>query len=471
MGNELKPYSLEFARTYWSYPPCKTYGKKHTGEYCDQSDLFIKNLMENEIEKREEAEGANFWKSRVAGWIKKNGIKKILDFGCGLGQDGLYFALKYGVEITFADISSSNIKLTERFNKIWKVETKSIYVDNPETFDPKEKFGLILINGVLHHTPRTKEIIANLEKYLEFNGLFVVMLYTEEHYMRVRAKNLKEYSERSEIAPPIQIINQYSDYYNVQKTLKLFPSYSLIDDWKTFGSNFGWYCFKKREIKSNYGKDRSIPDFYGQLKFKNRKDLWNYVDGKVYIGDNEIPELCFFASRAKKTIVEIGAGTGSSAILFLTSAPKTANIYSIDPFVHDHVGGQRMSRKICEDNVKKALEVQNMTGSLKRWNIIEKPSQEATKNWKIPIDLLFIDGDHRYEAVCKDFEDWFPYLKKGGVMLLHDSCMIRFGPSKYGSSLFARGHVGPTDLAKELRINPKLKLLEKVWTLTIWRKN
>src|SRR5256884_4232168 len=52
------------------------------------------------------------------------------------------------------------------------------------------------------------------------------------------------------------------------------------------------------------------------------------------------------------------------------------------------------------------------------------------------IDLLFIDGDHEYEAVRRDFEDWSPHLREGGIIIFHDT---------NGSWL------GPTQLAREQR--------------------
>ena len=36
------------------------------------------------------------------------------------------------------------------------------------------------------------------------------------------------------------------------------------------------------------------------------------------------------------------------------------------------------------------------------------------------LDLLFIDGDHTYEGVKKDFETYGKLVKKGGVVALHD---------------------------------------------------
>lgn len=40
--------------------------------------------------------------------------------------------------------------------------------------------------------------------------------------------------------------------------------------------------------------------------------------------------------------------------------------------------------------------------------------------WKDKIDVLFIDGDHSYEGVKKDWEKWSPFVKKGGIVFFHD---------------------------------------------------
>lgn len=40
--------------------------------------------------------------------------------------------------------------------------------------------------------------------------------------------------------------------------------------------------------------------------------------------------------------------------------------------------------------------------------------------WRRPIDVLFIDGDHDYDAVLIDLERFVPYLLKGGLLILDD---------------------------------------------------
>jgi len=37
-----------------------------------------------------------------------------------------------------------------------------------------------------------------------------------------------------------------------------------------------------------------------------------------------------------------------------------------------------------------------------------------------PVDFLFIDGDHSYEGVKRDFELWSPLVRSGGLIAFHD---------------------------------------------------
>ena len=53
------------------------------------------------------------------------------------------------------------------------------------------------------------------------------------------------------------------------------------------------------------------------------------------------------------------------------------------------------------------------------------------------VDLLHIDGSHEYESVKKDFESWFPKVKKGGKTLVHDILVERkdYGVKKFWESI------------------------------------
>ena len=55
-------------------------------------------------------------------------------------------------------------------------------------------------------------------------------------------------------------------------------------------------------------------------------------------------------------------------------------------------------------------------------------------------DLIFIDANHTYEYVKKDFENFSPFLKKGGVIAFHDvDCPDWRGINQYWKELEATG--------------------------------
>lgn len=53
-----------------------------------------------------------------------------------------------------------------------------------------------------------------------------------------------------------------------------------------------------------------------------------------------------------------------------------------------------------------------------KWNFIYQASQDI--EWSDPIDILMIDGEHTYKAVKRDYEKYEPFVKEGGLIILHD---------------------------------------------------
>lgn len=83
-------------------------------------------------------------------------------------------------------------------------------------------------------------------------------------------------------------------------------------------------------------------------------------------------------------------------------------------------------------------------------------SEEAAARIPGPVELLFIDGDHSYEAVRRDAELWLPRLIDGGTVMFHDVATAAYtGPRRVvremvcRSPLFHRiGRVGSMAVAQ-----------------------
>jgi predicted O-methyltransferase YrrM len=47
-------------------------------------------------------------------------------------------------------------------------------------------------------------------------------------------------------------------------------------------------------------------------------------------------------------------------------------------------------------------------------------THEAARTWTEPIDYLYVDADHSYDAVRADLRAWLPHVKPGGLILGDD---------------------------------------------------
>jgi predicted O-methyltransferase YrrM len=194
--------------------------------------------------------------------------------------------------------------------------------------------------------------------------------------------------------------------------------------------------------------------------------LEELLGGAAYLTDEEVMALRRYAERAGQTVVEIGAAFGASASLLVSSVPDGTRVHSIDPFVIDSVGTWSASESACRTNVSRFLHSVARGGRLARWTLDPRASFEASPDWNEPIGLLFIDGDHTYDAVRRDFEEWVGHVVVGGHILIHDSRKLFGTPA----AEFNRGWIGPTQLVDELVEDDRVELIDGVHSLTIWRK-
>jgi predicted O-methyltransferase YrrM len=132
---------------------------------------------------------------------------------------------------------------------------------------------------------------------------------------------------------------------------------------------------------------------------------------------SECELLYNLAKQSKGDIVEIGSWVGKSTafLAFGTNDGENKNVYAIDP----HIYG---TKERFLNNLK--FLIQNGL-SEKTIIPIAMSSEEAINSSQgfneIDIGLIFIDGDHTYEGVKKDFDLWFNKLAINGHIAFHDS--------------------------------------------------
>lgn len=125
-----------------------------------------------------------------------------------------------------------------------------------------------------------------------------------------------------------------------------------------------------------------------------------------------------FQKKAPKIILEIGTANGGTLFCFSKLAPDGALIISID-LPGGMFGGGYPEWKIP---IYEAFKKENQKLYLLREDSHKKETLEKVKTILNggKIDFLFIDGDHTYQGVKKDFEMYGQLVEKNGVIAFHD---------------------------------------------------
>jgi len=130
----------------------------------------------------------------------------------------------------------------------------------------------------------------------------------------------------------------------------------------------------------------------------------------------EVRALKKMAERVPEggTIVNIGAGSGTSALAFLEARPD-CRMFTID---------KRKGKLIAE--------LSAISGTSCQWQEnyrqIKGESVEVAKGWNTDwrfagtglIDLLFIDDDHSPDYLAEEIEAWEDHVRDGGMIMFHD---------------------------------------------------
>jgi predicted O-methyltransferase YrrM len=122
-------------------------------------------------------------------------------------------------------------------------------------------------------------------------------------------------------------------------------------------------------------------------------------------------------------IVEIGSFQGRSTIVLASAAPDGAMVYAVDP----HAGNDRGPQEI--DGYADAATADHETfnanlaaaGVTDRVTHLRMFSSVALTEFDGAIDVLYVDGAHRYAPARADIKDWGDLVGDGGTLLIHDS--------------------------------------------------
>ncbi len=166
----------------------------------------------------------------------------------------------------------------------------------------------------------------------------------------------------------------------------------------------------KAKLAGLFGNNRGVTDLPGHLT---------------------LVECIALADRTSRlssdsVVLEIGSYLGLSSSLICKNLNADSKLYCIDTWENDAMSeGKRDTYELFN---------KNMQAYANRFVALRGRSDVVVKSWDTPIDFLWIDGDHSYEGCYADLSNWFPFVKKGGWVGLHDyrhPCGVKDAVAKY----------------------------------------
>lgn len=137
----------------------------------------------------------------------------------------------------------------------------------------------------------------------------------------------------------------------------------------------------------------------------NNDQLLKACGGRLTTGDINLLANCArsYTSRPCKTLVEIGSAGGCSTVILARVAQDTGGtLYCIEP---QPEGRWYPNIEPYKDSIV----------HIKGWSPWIDP-----KLINLPIDFLFIDGNHKTKWVITDYQYWSAFVRVGGIIAFHD---------------------------------------------------
>lgn len=209
----------------------------------------------------------------------------------------------------------------------------------------------------------------------------------------------------------------------------------------------------RKTIKS-FAQSVGLWSLFERLRFLHRfgwryRRIAGFLDIPGWLSPQDATELydsVLSLKCEKPVIVEIGSHLGKSSMVLAQALRKKGGgiIHCIDPFdASGDLGAQHLYEKRKAELRGSLLEAFQLNMAQYALEPFVRPvkgfSHEVVRTFDGEIDMLFIDGDHAYEAVRRDFLDWEPRLKVGGVLAMHDIYAAPYGDD----------YTGPGRVAKE----------------------
>jgi predicted O-methyltransferase YrrM len=172
------------------------------------------------------------------------------------------------------------------------------------------------------------------------------------------------------------------------------------------------YAWRLRALRG-LGPDRSLEDLveFAFSSVRPKIKPWQ-------LPSELLPVLKAVQALQPRTVLEIGTARGGTLFLFSRVAAPDATLISVDLPQGPFGGGYSRSRQLLYQAF--ALPQQSLELLRADSHAPSTRDEVAARLKGAPLDFLFIDGDHTYDGVKRDYEMYGPLVRKGGLIAFHD---------------------------------------------------
>jgi predicted O-methyltransferase YrrM len=186
--------------------------------------------------------------------------------------------------------------------------------------------------------------------------------------------------------------------------------------------------------------------------------LWNVGLTRAETQTSEAERACLARhAEGRRRLAEVGVWHGVTTCRLRRAMAQDGVLFGVDPYPPGRLGFSAQ-RFIARREVSKS------EGGEVRWLRLtgEEAARRLARDGAQPVDFVFIDGEHSYEGLRRDWESWSGLVAPGGVVALHDSC------SSASRDIEDAGSVRYT--REVIRLDARFEVAEVVDTLTVLRR-
>lgn len=189
--------------------------------------------------------------------------------------------------------------------------------------------------------------------------------------------------------------------------------------------------------------------FQRRPRIYNLLHLFGLVEPISQTNPEERACLCKHISTSMNA-VEVGTYMAVTAAEMANSLPTGGRLYCIDPYPDGEAIHNIAKRHLYRQKVSDRIVMLSCN------------SEQAVASLPQQIDFIFVDGDHSYEGLYKDWMVVKQILSPGGIAAFHDTAIFP------GATAISEGAVSCFN--EVIRCDPGYEFIETCWSLSVIRR-